>query len=139
MAISPRRFKRIRGIVAQLHQLAMPTKVPPEDATGSDECMGDEIMDWLSRNPELDLDDLESCEDPDEVDDHDDDDGKCNHKYQKGLLNGSAKEPSRKRLRSLQAILKLLLESPSIKWVIRIKDVQNASFKDLDITDHECT
>jgi len=90
MAISPRRFKRIRGIVAQLHQLAMPTKVPPADATGSDEYMGDEIMDWLSRDPELDLDDLDSCEDPDEVDD-DDDAGKCNNEYQKDLLNGNNK------------------------------------------------
>ncbi|KAK3804895.1 MAG: hypothetical protein J3Q66DRAFT_423656 [Benniella sp.] len=96
-------------------------------------------MDWLSRNPELDLDALDSCEDPDEVDDHDDDAGKYNHEYQKGLLNGSIKEPSRNRLRSLQAILKTLLESPFMKWAIRIKDVRKTSFKDLDITDHECT
>ncbi|KAK3816156.1 MAG: hypothetical protein J3Q66DRAFT_431801 [Benniella sp.] len=78
MPASPRRTKRVKAIIAQLQQLATPTKVPQAASCDS----SGEIMDELSGELELDMDDFEDVEDPDDIEDQDDA-GKFNHIDQK--------------------------------------------------------
>ncbi|KAF9148348.1 hypothetical protein DFQ26_002414, partial [Actinomortierella ambigua] len=47
------------------------------------------------------------------------------------------KEPSRKQLRSLQALLKILIESPSPLQQYSLEDVKNAAYEDNSFTDAE--
>lgn len=54
------------------------------------------------------------------------------------LIDNVPKEPSRKRLRCIQAILKSLLESPSIHQDIDANWVKKTSFKGSDLTESEC-
>ncbi|KAF9342909.1 hypothetical protein BGX34_007488, partial [Mortierella sp. NVP85] len=48
------------------------------------------------------------------------------------------KEPSRRKLQSLQAVLKMLVESPKIQRTIRPDYVKKSGFAGNDFTDHEC-
>ncbi|KAK3821279.1 MAG: hypothetical protein J3Q66DRAFT_149770 [Benniella sp.] len=69
MPISPRRSKRIKAIVAQLQQLATPTKVSDAASCDSGSSSG-ETLNELFGELELDMDVFEDVEDHDVIEDH---------------------------------------------------------------------
>ncbi|KAG0006831.1 hypothetical protein BGZ65_003080, partial [Modicella reniformis] len=110
LPVSDRRSKRMEAILQQLARLSR--QIDANDTTISD-CEGEgfvnEVIDWPSLNPVLiaetgiDMDDLDDLENVDDIGNLEDLD-RPSDLGQNGIV--SVKEPSRERLRSLQAILK---------------------------------
>ncbi|KAF9965940.1 hypothetical protein BGZ70_003732 [Mortierella alpina] len=85
---------------------------------------------------------LGETEDDDEDEDEDDDGREVEESEIVTVSEASPgpaqKEPSRQRLRALQAVLKMLLESPSIQENINSKWVRASGFAKEDFTKREC-
>ncbi|KAF9557901.1 hypothetical protein EC968_007396 [Mortierella alpina] len=85
---------------------------------------------------------LGEAEDDDDEEKDDDDNDENEAKEGETATVGEAdhcqKESSRQRLKGLQAVLKMLLESPSIQETINCKWVRESGFAKEDFTDREC-
>ncbi|KAF9093787.1 hypothetical protein BGX27_001569, partial [Mortierella sp. AM989] len=139
--------KRITAIIAQLEKLRMQklrmnerSEIPldtdvqiagPDDFEFKDVTIVDSTsVENMLTEPEIDMDDIEELED-------------LNGDQASPLENvtnegGYYKEPSRAHLRSLQTVLRMLLESPCIENQISPEYVRTSGFKDNKFTDHEC-
>lgn len=116
-------------------------------------------LDQLLGEAEDDDDDDDDDHDDHNDDDHDNDDDAEESKVKEGQAMtigadksevkegetatiGEAvkeqKEPNRQRLRALQAVLRMLLESPNIQETINSKWVRESGFAKEDFTDREC-
>jgi len=103
----------------------------------------DDLGDQLINNQDGDDDDLEAQDDWEaefKEDDEDDDvpetDDSANPEG-KGM-EIKIKEPSRRHLQSLQAVLKILLESPFINEKINVNWVHKTAYAKSDFTDNKC-
>ncbi|KAF9109796.1 hypothetical protein BGX27_007170 [Mortierella sp. AM989] len=85
-------------------------------------------MDNLQHSKFMDLDDFDDWDNLSEWDEQETKDD-----------SDSAKEPSRQRLRGLQAVLRILVESPNINFRIEDDYVRTVSFEGEELTNRECS
>ncbi|KAI8356533.1 hypothetical protein B0O80DRAFT_28243 [Mortierella sp. GBAus27b] len=121
LPLSDKRTHRTTAILLQIDKLQHTSRSPKMQQTFAVQS--------------LDLDDLDDFDEPDEEDVTADPPESSSSRAPSN--EPSPKEPSARHLRSLQAVLRTLLESPHVKRRITPGDIQRAAFKGLTISAQE--